>query len=75
MRLSVEKHLWTNAIPMARMIVDAQPFDYIVVVGEEGELVFQVVEGESEGESLLQLAASASWLTDLDNRGRRRGAG
>ncbi|KAL0632787.1 hypothetical protein Q9L58_008337 [Maublancomyces gigas] len=46
----VEKHLWTNPIQMARMIVDAEPFDYIVVVGEDGEPMFQVVEGESEEE-------------------------
>lgn len=47
----VEKHLWTNSIPMARMIVEAQPFDYIVLVGEDGEPVFQAVDGDSEGQS------------------------
>lgn len=47
----VEKHPWTNSIPMARMIVDAQPFDCIVLMGADGEPVFQVVDGDSEGKS------------------------
>lgn len=39
-----------NPIPMARMIVDAEPFDYVIVVGEDGEPRCELAEDEEESD-------------------------